>query len=67
MFGYDHGAGRKEYIWILTMYTVFRVIIMWDSKHCTVTRTIHMNLISWVCSVTRARLSEAFSTYFHVM
>ena len=38
--------GRKEYIWTLTMCTVFQLItnlckIMWDSKHRAITQTIH--------------------------
>ena len=41
---------------MLTMCSAFRFIadlckIMRDSKHRTVTQTIHANLISWVCSV----------------
>ena len=50
-FGYEHVVGRKEYIWTLTKFTVFWIIInlykiMQDSKHRTITQPIHTNLIS---------------------
>ena len=52
--GYEHDVGRKEYIWTLSMCTVFRLMIdsckiMWDSKSRAITQTIHTNLVGLLC------------------
>ena len=52
--GYEHDVGRKEYIWTLCMYTVFRLMIdsckiMRDSKSRAITQTIHTNLVGLLC------------------
>ena len=62
-FGCEYVAGRKGYIWTLTMYTHFLLIInfstiMRDRKHRAITQTIHTNLISWVFSVMQAMFSS---------
>ena len=54
MTGHEYVAGRKDYIFTLTMCTVFQLIInlcknMRDRKHGIITQTIHK-----VCSVTQA-------------
>ena len=52
--GYEHDAGRKEYILTVYMCTVFRLMInsckiMQDSKSHAITQTIHMNLVGLFC------------------
>ena len=52
--GYERDAGRKEYIWMAYMCTVFWLMIysckiMQDSKSHTITQTIHMNLVGLLC------------------
>ena len=52
--GYECNAGRKEYVWTLTLCTDFLhminlCIIMRDSKHRAITQTIHTNLVDLFC------------------
>ena len=52
--GYEHDAGRKEYIWTAYMCTVFRLMInsckiMQDSKSHVITQTTHTNLVGLFC------------------
>ena len=52
--GYEHDAGRKEYILTVYMCTVFRLMInsckiMQDSKSHAITQTIHTNLVGLFC------------------
>ena len=68
--GYEYVVGRKEHVWTLTMFKVFLLIInlctiMRDSKHCAITQTIHTNLISWVCSVSQAKLPDSMFPLLH--
>ena len=52
--GYEHDAGRKEYIWTVYMCTVFRLMInsckiMQDSNSHAITHTILTNLVGLFC------------------
>ena len=54
--GYEHDAGRKEYIWTVYMCTVFVLMInsckiMRGSKSHAITQTIHTNLMGLICDV----------------
>ena len=52
--GYEHDAGRKQYILMVYMRAVFRLMInsckiMQDSKSHAITQTIHTNLVGLFC------------------